>query len=133
MGALEIVVIIFTYSFATWVRAGAISSEQWNKRNVGTGSRSQDLVAIFFKRAKTAVSLRSNWVSGSPENKLINDVFRSQTELKFFKSVRLQFLCLTVVFGRSVITRSTRFGEKDPDFSDAWGSECFWVQCEVFS
>ena len=68
MGALEIVVIIFTHSFTTWVWAGAIPSELWNKRNVGTGSGSHDLG--FFKRAETAVSLTSlNWVSGSPGKK----------------------------------------------------------------
>ena len=38
-------------SFTTWVSAGTISSEQSNKRDVGIGSRSHVLEAIFFKRA----------------------------------------------------------------------------------
>ncbi|WP_419583312.1 hypothetical protein, partial [Thiolapillus sp.] len=37
--------------FTTWVSAGTISSEQSNKRDVGIGSRSHVLQAIFFKRA----------------------------------------------------------------------------------
>ncbi|WP_419626318.1 hypothetical protein, partial [Thiolapillus sp.] len=41
-------------SFTTWVSAGTISSEQSNKRDVGIGSRSHVLQAIFFKRAETA-------------------------------------------------------------------------------
>ena len=56
--------------FTTWVSAGTISSEQSNKRDVGIGSRSHVLQAIFFKRAETAVSLTAlKWVSGFPEEK----------------------------------------------------------------
>ncbi|WP_419620273.1 hypothetical protein, partial [Thiolapillus sp.] len=59
--------------FTTWVSAGTISSEQSNKRDVGIGSRSHVLQAIFFKRAETAVSLTAlKWVSGFPEKKLIS-------------------------------------------------------------
>ena len=54
--------------FTTWVSAGTISSERSNKRDVGIGSRSHVLQAIFFKRAETAVSLTAlKWVSGFPE------------------------------------------------------------------
>ena len=59
-------------SFTTWVSNETISSEQSNKRDVGIGSRSHVLQAIFFKRAETAVSLTAlKWVSGFPEKKLI--------------------------------------------------------------
>ena len=52
-------------------------SERWNnlirtknERDVGIGSRSHVLQAIFFKRAETAVSLTAlKWVSGFPEKK----------------------------------------------------------------
>ena len=65
-------------SFTTWVSAGTISSEQSNKRDVGIGSRSHVLQAIFFKRAETAVSLTAlKWVSGFPEKKLISKTRRS--------------------------------------------------------
>ena len=63
-----------SYSFTTWVSAGTISSEQSNKRDVGIGSRSHVLQAIFLKRAETAVSLTAlKWVSGFPEKKKKTD------------------------------------------------------------
>ena len=59
--------------FTTRVSAGTISSQQSNKRDVGIGSRSHVLQAIFFKRAETVVSLTAlKWVSGFPEKKLIS-------------------------------------------------------------
>ena len=59
--------------FTTWVSAGTISSEQSNKGDVGIGSRSHVLQAIFFKRAETAASFTAlKCVSGFPEKKLIN-------------------------------------------------------------
>ena len=52
--------------------AGTISSEQSNKRDVGIGSRSHVLQAIFLKRAETAVLFTVlKWLSGLPEKKLI--------------------------------------------------------------
>ena len=68
---MHIQILKISDSLQTWVSAGTISSEESNERDVGIGS--QDLGAIFFKRAETAVSFTAlTWAVGSQEKKFIN-------------------------------------------------------------